>query len=153
MLQRRMPWKLESARRGASHLQRPKSEYRVAVFSLFTTRCADLPSTACASPPQCAAGTLREPRHCRQPQLGGTMPPAEQEMSEAAPAEALRTSFITLPDKGALREALESFWNDYGVQARPVCARLPRRRRARSLRAALRFGGVQAQSSECTPWR
>ena len=54
------------------------------------------------------------------------MPP-ERELSEAVPGgEALRTSFITLPDKGALRAALDAFWDDYGVQARPGCAMLPR---------------------------
>ena len=49
------------------------------------------------------------------------MPPAqEQELSEAQPEGALRTSFLTAPQKNALREALDAFWDDYGVQVRHV---------------------------------
>jgi hypothetical protein len=101
------------------------------------------------------------------------MPPAAQEqeqvleLSEAAPANALRTSFLTLPQKNALREAFDNFWYDYGLQARHVCAnralsacclRAPRSHAralcayARCVTAAFtrRFGEAQARCSECT---
>lgn len=100
------------------------------------------------------------------------MPPAAQgqeqvELSEAVPANALRTSFLTAPQKNALREAFDNFWFDYGLQARHAlanrapsacCLRPPRRpacaqcAHARCVTASFvrRFGEAQAPCSECT---
>ena len=75
------------------------------------------------------------------------MPPVrEQELSQAVPEEALRTTFLTAPQKNALREAVDAFWDDYGVQARRVpqphlsarCSRRYARRRARAFHALTR---------------
>ena len=86
-------------------------------------------------------------------QLGGSMPPAqEQELSEAVPDGALRTTFLTAPQKNALREAVDAFWDDYGVQARHVRAnRAPSALCVRPPSAAARAWRALMRCAHCVP--